>query len=93
MPSSPYDESWNLDDSQMLDKLAAEMQLSRPATVSIFTTEESVVAMLCGGCGSRLLSERTDDAGRLVKDFACGHRYRIGSNTVLIERVSTASLA
>lgn len=77
----------SLDDSVLLDNLAAEMQLNHPKTVSIFTTRETVVATLCGGCGAELVSESVDDVGRTVKDYACGHRYLIGRCTVTIERV------
>lgn len=75
-----------MDDFGVLDNLAIEMQLNHPLTVSIFSPIESTKAATCGGCGAKLVSESTDGEGRLVKDYACGHRYRIGSRTVLIER-------
>lgn len=84
---SPYDENWNLDDNHVLDKLAVEMQLNHPSTISVFTPAEARTSM-CGGCGAKLSGESFDDLGRNVRDFACGHRYVIGQRTVSIERVS-----
>lgn len=79
MQPSPYDENWNL------DLLAVEMQLNHPMTYSIVDTKLSPT---CGGCGAKLTTASIDERGRDVRDYACGHRYVVGTRTVSIERVS-----
>lgn len=81
MNPSPYDDGW------LLDNLAVEMQLNHPKTTSIFSTANASTMEECGGCGAKLVEEHTDEQGRSVRDFACGHRYLIGQRTVSIERV------
>lgn len=75
--SSPYDENWNL------DMLAVEMQLNHPMTLSLVDTAQTST---CGGCGAKLKATSTDDRGREIRDYECGHRYTIGQRTVSIER-------
>lgn len=75
---SPYDENWNL------DMLAVEMQLNHPLSLSIVDTKLSPT---CGGCNAKLTNVKHDSLGRELRDYACGHRYIVGTHTVSIERV------
>ena len=74
-------------DSDVLDKLAAELQLNHPKTFSLATTGGRIVGEECGGCGAPVVDEHYDAQGSTVRSFACGHRYVIGRRSLTIERL------
>lgn len=83
---STYVTSISEEDITALDFLAMELHMSRSQSISVFTDGNAASHDECGGCGAPLVETYMDAQGRVVRDFECGHRYRVGHRVVTIER-------